>query len=235
MFLKFSENFDPKIFAENLRRYRKKLKLTQQQVGDLIGLSLNSYYRWEQGLNQNYGSDKIDKLCMLFNCDIKDLITKHSEVNDSGIKESQTQPGIDTAVFWVKNIKLFKSTDLSNVSDIANCKNSLVYALPEISLKEQNDFFAFEVPSSTMESYRSRQTIPIHSTVLCSTKFAVNSLNEVPVVYKIDDNPAGIREYNFIDNDTVSLRAWNEQYPPLTIERSRVTVFGVVKKVIIDF
>lgn len=235
MFLKFSENFDPKVFAENLRRYRKKLKLTQQQVGDLVGLSLNSYYRWEQGLNQNYGSDKIDKLCMLFNCDIRDLITKHGENDNPGVKESKTQQVNDTALFWVKNIKLLKNTDLSNVSDIADCKNSQVFYLPEIPLKEQNDFFAFEVPSSTMESYRSKQTIPINSTVLCTTKFAVNSLNEVPVVYKIDNNPAGIREYNFVDNDTVSLRAWNEQYPPLTIERSRVTVFGVVKKVIIDF
>ena len=233
MFLKFSQSFDPMVFAENLRYYRKKMRLTQSQVGELIGLSLNSYHRWEQGLNQNYGSDKIDRLCMLFNCDINDLIKKH-EIPEQ-INEKTETPEIITSIYWVKNIKLFKGTDLRNSTDISNCKYNKVFMLPEITLKEQNDFFAFEVTSSTMEAYQTKQTIPIYSVVLCSTKFVLNSLNEVPVVYSIDNDVASVREYNIIDDQYVSLRAWNEQYPPLKVECKRVTVFGVVKKVIIDF
>ena len=51
-----------------------------------------------------------------------------------------------------------------------------------------------------MDAYQTRQTLLLHSIVICSTKFTLNSLNEFPVVYSFDGNPAGIREYNIVDD-----------------------------------
>ena len=233
MFFNLSQKVDPQVFAANLRRYRKKAHLTQAEVGKLIGLSLNSYYRWEQGANQKYGGDKLDKLCALFNCTLDDLFNKHTPVLDH--EERIECAESETSAYWVKDIKLFKSSDFANISDFRDCKSSQLFHLPEVRLKELNNFFAFEVPSATMEAYQTRQTLPLHSIVICSTKFTLNALNEVPVVYSLDGNTAGVREYNIVDDKTVSLRAWNEHFPPLEVERERVTVFGVVKKVIIEF
>ena len=232
MFLKFSQKVDPQILAANLRRYRKKAHLTQAEVGNLIGLSLNSYYRWEQGANQKYGSDKLNKLCALFNCTLEDLFNKHNPTLDPQECVECADP--ESSSYWVKDIKLFKSADFANISELKDCTSSQLFHLPEVTLKELNNFFAFEVPTATMEAYQTKQTLPLHSIVICSTKFTLNALNEVPVVYSLDGNPAGIREYNIVDDETVSLRAWNEHFPPLEVKRDRIKVFGVVKKVIID-
>lgn len=65
-------------FGENIKRYRKAQNLTQQEIGDLLGISKSSVSKIERGTTVNLKSEHVDKLCKLFNCSPSDLIEVRS-------------------------------------------------------------------------------------------------------------------------------------------------------------
>ena len=60
-------------FKENLRSIRLERGMTQKNVSDLLGVSLNGYASWEQGRTQP-DIESIKKLCKIFKVSANDLL-----------------------------------------------------------------------------------------------------------------------------------------------------------------
>jgi transcriptional regulator with XRE-family HTH domain len=65
----------------NLRRFRSKTKLSQQEVADKMGVIKNTYMSWESE-DADVKSKYIPQLAELFEVEIKDLFTE----DNKGIK-----------------------------------------------------------------------------------------------------------------------------------------------------
>ena len=61
-----------------IRTYRKNAKLTQEDVGQLVGVKANTVSQWETG-ERVPRVDMLQKLARVFGCTIDDLLCKPSE------------------------------------------------------------------------------------------------------------------------------------------------------------
>ena len=59
--------------GENIRMYRKALKLTQGELADKIGLQAAAVSKIERGATQNVAPEQLNILCKLFHCTPTDL------------------------------------------------------------------------------------------------------------------------------------------------------------------
>lgn len=59
--------------AENIRKYRKLHKMTQKQLGDLLGVHFTTVSSWEKGHNKPL-MDKASKMAQLWNINVSDII-----------------------------------------------------------------------------------------------------------------------------------------------------------------
>ncbi len=66
------------IFSNNVKKYRRDLNLTQEQLSEKTGLSL-SYIKQIESSNEysNVTFITLSKLSMAFNISIKELFTEH--------------------------------------------------------------------------------------------------------------------------------------------------------------
>lgn len=63
-------------FSENLYTLRKNMKISQEQLAELVDVSRQSVSKWEVG--ESYPTvENIFKLCNVFNCKISDLINEN--------------------------------------------------------------------------------------------------------------------------------------------------------------
>ena len=59
--------------SENIRFFRKKTKLTQEKLAELISCSIDTLQRWENGTREPKASD-IVRLCEIFYCNETELL-----------------------------------------------------------------------------------------------------------------------------------------------------------------
>ena len=59
--------------SENIRFFRKKVKLTQERLAELVSCSVDTLQRWENGTREPRASD-ITKLCAILGCSESDLL-----------------------------------------------------------------------------------------------------------------------------------------------------------------
>jgi DNA-binding XRE family transcriptional regulator len=58
-----------------LRLYRRKAKLSQKMVAEILGVSRQTVNYWETGkVNPRFSFEQMTKLCKVLECDISDLI-----------------------------------------------------------------------------------------------------------------------------------------------------------------
>ena len=60
----------------DLKERRKKLRLTLEQVGDFVGVGKSTVRKWENGMINNIGSDKIQKYAQILQISPLDIINK---------------------------------------------------------------------------------------------------------------------------------------------------------------
>lgn len=60
----------------DLKERRLSLKLTLEQVGDFVGVGKSTVRKWENGLINNIGSDKIQKYAQILQISPLDIINK---------------------------------------------------------------------------------------------------------------------------------------------------------------
>ena len=64
------------IIMLDLKERRLSLKLTLEQVGDFVGVGKSTVRKWENGLINNIGSDKIQKYAQILQISPLDIINK---------------------------------------------------------------------------------------------------------------------------------------------------------------
>jgi transcriptional regulator with XRE-family HTH domain len=63
--------------ASNLKKYRSKSNISQQEVADTLGIDRKTYIGWESGIS-NVKSQYIPELAKLFNIEIGELFREKS-------------------------------------------------------------------------------------------------------------------------------------------------------------
>ena len=59
--------------GENIKKYRKAMRLTQSKIGEYIGINASSVSKIERGETVDIKSTQIETLCKLFHCTPSDL------------------------------------------------------------------------------------------------------------------------------------------------------------------
>lgn len=60
----------------DLKKRRQYLRLTLEQVGDFVGVGKSTVRKWENGMINNIGSDKIQKYAQILQISPLDIINK---------------------------------------------------------------------------------------------------------------------------------------------------------------
>ena len=97
-------------FSDNLKKLRKDMNLSQEDLADKLGVSRQSISKWESGVVYPE-MDKMVQLCKLFNVSMDDLLNNNvSEVNNTKQAKSSINKFIDSFFKYVnKTIKMFSS------------------------------------------------------------------------------------------------------------------------------
>lgn len=75
------------MFPEKLKELRKRKKLSQEKLADVLGVSKQSVYKWERGINKP-DTENLKKMANLFNMRVDDLLNDEplSEIEKEGVK-----------------------------------------------------------------------------------------------------------------------------------------------------
>jgi len=85
----------------NIRKFRSKTKLSQQNVADLLGVDKNTYANWENETN-DIKSEHIPKWAKIFNVEIKDLFeSKVSKIEINLNKQITNDNSLNNSVILV--------------------------------------------------------------------------------------------------------------------------------------
>ena len=78
-------------FGDNLKRVRKKKKISQEELADRLGVSRQSVSKWETG--ENYPSmTNIMCLCTIFKCNINELV--HEDMSDINLLDDEVKMSV---------------------------------------------------------------------------------------------------------------------------------------------
>ena len=93
-------------FGDNLKKYRKNNKMSQEVLAEKVGVSRQSVSKWETG-DAYPEMNNILELCKIFNCKINDLV--HKDMSDINLLDEDI----------LKNVK-FNSQKQNNIKSLCN-------------------------------------------------------------------------------------------------------------------
>ena len=102
-------------FSDNLKKLRKDLNLSQEDLADKLGISRQSISKWESGVVYPE-MDKMVQLCKLFNVNMDDLINNDvAEVNNTKQAKNTINKFIDSFFRFVnKTVKMFSNMSIKD-------------------------------------------------------------------------------------------------------------------------
>ena len=102
-------------FSDNLKKLRKDMNLSQEDLADKLGVSRQSISKWESGVVYPE-MDKMVQLCKLFNVNMDDLINNDvAEVNNTKQAKNTINKFIDSFFRFVnKTVKMFSSMSIKD-------------------------------------------------------------------------------------------------------------------------
>ena len=94
-------------FSDNLKKLRKDMNLSQEDLADKLGVSRQSISKWESGVVYPE-MDKMVQLCKIFNLSMDDLLNSdvHEVNNSKQAGSAQTLILIYTAILVVMVISV---------------------------------------------------------------------------------------------------------------------------------
>lgn len=127
-----------KLVAARIKECRKKLGLTQLELGQAANVTKTSVVFWEQGRNLPSGEALLE-LEKLFECDSKWILTGEGKNNSKTYKEEK----INT----IKQ-KAYPLIDWGDLKNISKCSTNQYYFCPN---ECSNDTFALQVRGDSMQ------------------------------------------------------------------------------------
>jgi len=91
-------------FGNRLYKLRSKCKLSQSELGKLVGVSDKAVSKWETGKSKP-GIDILNKLSLIFNVKLEDLMEEKNVNNNINMIVITGGPcaGKSTALSWIQN------------------------------------------------------------------------------------------------------------------------------------
>lgn len=123
--------------GENIAKYRKEAKLTQQQLGNMVGVNFKTVSKWE--LNQNEPDiETIIKMSNLFHVSVDKLLGNSLEnIHNEEEKEKSFQNKIDDMETKLENLE----KNVQKMEDLHNSFNNMIQKEKKDSKKNQHIVF----------------------------------------------------------------------------------------------
>lgn len=82
-----NEYYDSQVFAQNLKKMLNKHNMLMKELAEYVGVSRPTISEWCSG-KKLPRIDKVEKMCVLFNCKKSDLIgNTNSQTEDAGTRD----------------------------------------------------------------------------------------------------------------------------------------------------
>lgn len=121
-------------FAENCRKYRTALKLTQEQVACAVGISKRTYVYYETGKKMPRKLDTVKKLADLFHIEINELMIIDDE---QYLELKRKRPADERANEIITELCLLLENDSASITNRLAIAASIKNICTEFELKHQ--------------------------------------------------------------------------------------------------
>ncbi|EOU2324600.1 LexA family protein [Yersinia enterocolitica] len=214
--------------SDRIRTRRKELKLTQQILAKLVGVSRVTVTGWESGDYQP-GGINLQALAAALQCNAKWLVDGKGEPSDEAVILEPTERfGIKEIpiLSWVQAGEWTESGSPVTISDA----KEWIYTAAAVS----DEAFALRVRGDSMTNPNGIPSIPDGSLVVVDPDFNGNDeVNGKIVVAQLDgSNEATLKKY-VMDGPFRYLVPLNPNYKMLEVN-GNCRIVGIVKQVIMD-
>ncbi|ELM3741509.1 helix-turn-helix domain-containing protein [Yersinia ruckeri] len=214
--------------SERIRARRKELKLTQQILAKLVGVSRVTVTGWESGDYQPGGAN-LQALAAALRCTAQWLVDGKGEPTDEAIA---TQP---SDRFGIKEIPVLSWVQAGEWTESGSPKTlndaqEWIYTAASVS----DEAFALRVRGDSMTNPNGTPSIPDGSLVVVDPDFGgASEANGRIIVAQLDgSNEATLKKF-VIDGPFRYLVPLNPSYKMLEVN-GNCRIVGVVKQVIMD-
>lgn len=97
--------------GNNIRYFRKNLGMTQEQLAENSGLSVNFISRLERTSDQNVSIKTLDKIAQAFQISLAELVTIHDEETTKSSEEAY----LDKLTYKMRQLDAQKATELNEI------------------------------------------------------------------------------------------------------------------------
>lgn len=207
--------------GEKIKHYRKKLDLTQTELGNILGVQKNAVSKWECGRVDNIPSSKIKTMAELFKIPVSYLIDDNENIDNLPNDSYPYNPimhripilGTISAglpLYAEQNIEGYTYTDLNG----------------------NEEYFALKVKGDSMNAARINDKDIIIVRRQCTVE------NGEIAVIMIEDNDAVVKRfYQNGENVTLVPQSTNPQHQPqmYDLKKTKIKIIGKVVRNQIDF
>lgn len=199
-----------------IKAKRIELDLTLQEVGDMVGVGKSTVRKWENGMIENMGIDKLALLAKALNFNPLLLLNINEEIYES-------------AGIGYTRIPLYDSVCCGNGGFVDENIIEMV-AVPSKGLNPNLQYFCQYADGESMKD------AGINTGDLLIFERCDYVENGVIGCFCIDDNVATCKKYKEINNMIV-LQPMNNDFDPIPVDpfNGNVRCIGKLKKVIKDF
>lgn len=196
--------------GERIKKLRKEKGLTQQQLGELLGVQKSAIAKYENNRVSNLKRETISKLADIFNVSINYLL---------GIEDNSQE-------MFSRNIRIPLYSDVSCGTGIFVDDNIEEYlSLPESFLSPYKDYFCQYASGDSMID---ESIYPGDLIVFEKTQRLVNG--DIGC-FTLDDNIATCKKfYRDQQNNCVILQPANDSYSPIVINEMNGQGFRIIGK-----
>ena len=195
--------------GEKIQKLRKERKMTQDRLGELLGVQKSAVAKYEKGRVVNLKRDTINRLAEIFNVSPNYLL---------GIDE----PTVNLA----NNITVPLYDDVSCGTGLFVADNVEEYlSIPDTLLNPNKDYFCQYVNGDSMIN----ESIHPGDLVIFEKK---NTLNNGDIgCFSLEDNVATCKKY-YLDNNNncIILQPANNKYSPIVINEDNAQEFKIIGK-----
>lgn len=205
------ENDVKKIFARNIVRLRKSRDLTQQDLGDNLGLGKTTISQWESAKKlPNAGS--IEKIASFFN------------IPKSTLFEDENSEKIISFGRQI-NIPIVEKVTINN--DVLTIDKISGYELTPEEWLQGKECFYFRVPNQRMINAR------IHEGDLTFIYITEDVSEGDITAILVNDEIMLSRLYK--ENESFIIQSENPAFPPMVKKSDEIKIIGKLKKLIVNF
>ena len=205
--------------GDYIKSLRKNKGLTQEELGNMIGVKKAAVQKWESGMVQNLKRNTIKQLSDIFEVSPASFID-----NDDPIESNAT-------ILPQEKIRMIPVYESVSAGFGAYADNYILEYIPLFisSDEEAHNTLCIKVPGNSMyQKIEDGDSIQVLKQDWCES-------GQVAIVL-IDGENAVVKKVEY-DKSSITLLSFNPEYAPRVFkgaERDRLKILGIVRKVIKD-